>query len=67
MEIVETFPNDQLMAMNSSIPWYADFVNYLACNSILLSSSRNKERNFFTMLNLTKGMILYCLRGVRIK
>ena len=31
-EIVETFPDEKLMAMNSYIPWYVDFVNYVACN-----------------------------------
>ena len=31
-EIVETFLDEQLMAMNILVPWYADFVNYLVCN-----------------------------------
>ena len=34
------------MAMNSSIPWYADFVNYLACN-VLPSKVKSQQRKKF--------------------
>ena len=31
-EIEESFPDEQLLAMEAHFPWYAYFVNYLACN-----------------------------------
>ena len=31
-EIEESFPDEQLLVMESHFPWYAYFVNYLACN-----------------------------------
>ena len=31
-KIEESFPNEQLLAMEAHLPWYVDFVNYLACN-----------------------------------
>ena len=30
--IDEHFPNEQIMAIRDYIPWFADFVNYLACH-----------------------------------
>ena len=32
IEIEESFPDEQFLAMEAHFPWYADFVNYLACN-----------------------------------
>ena len=31
-EIEESFPDEKLLVMEGHLPWYADFVNYLACN-----------------------------------
>ena len=31
-KIRESFPDEQFLVMESHLPWYADFVNYLACN-----------------------------------
>ncbi|XP_070025268.1 uncharacterized protein [Nicotiana sylvestris] len=34
-DILETFPNEQLLATNlEKVPWYADFANYLACGIV---------------------------------
>ena len=29
--IQEMFPNEQLMRVDSIVPWFANYVNYLAC------------------------------------
>ena len=44
-KIEESFPYDQLLAMEAQLPWYADFVNYLACNVLppRLSSQQKKK------------------------
>ena len=45
--INESFPNEQLFALHSAqAPWYANFVNYLACGIISPGLSFQK-RNFF--------------------
>ena len=31
-KIEESFSNEQLLVMEAHLSWYADFVNYLACN-----------------------------------
>ena len=33
-ELVEIFPNDQLLMLSVQTPWYADIVNYLACEIV---------------------------------
>ena len=56
-EIIKTFPDEKLMTMDNSIPWYADFVNYLACNVLHPElKSQQRKKIFFVML-----------RGVQIK
>ena len=30
-DIDESFPNEQLFGVDTSAPWYANFVNFLAC------------------------------------
>ena len=44
-EIEESFPDEQLLAMEAHLPWYVDFVNYLACNVLpsRLSSQQKKK------------------------
>ena len=31
VEIVEIFPDEQLLMLSIQTPWYTDIVNYLAC------------------------------------
>ena len=31
-KIEESFPDEQLLVVEASLPWYADIVNFLACN-----------------------------------
>ncbi|XP_070676276.1 uncharacterized protein, partial [Malus domestica] len=40
--ILETFPDEQLMSIEVSVPWYADLVNYLA--SKVIPSELNKNQ-----------------------
>ncbi|KAM1185235.1 hypothetical protein ACFX2G_014863 [Malus domestica] len=42
MPIPETFPDEQLMSIEVSVPWYADLVNYLA--SKVIPSELNKNQ-----------------------
>ena len=32
MKIEESFSDEQFLVMETHLPWYANFVNYLACN-----------------------------------
>ena len=45
-EIEEWFPNEQLLAMEALFPWYAYFVNYLACNVLLPGLSSQHKKKF---------------------
>ena len=38
-EIEESFSDEQLLVMEAHLPWYVDFVNYLACNVLPLGLS----------------------------
>ena len=44
-KIEESFSDEQLLVMKAYLPWYAYFVNYLACNVLPhgLSSQRKKK------------------------
>ena len=37
--IQEMFLDEQLMRIEASVPWYADYVNYLACGVLPLDLS----------------------------
>ena len=44
-KIEESFPYEQFLAMEAHLPWYVDFVNYLACIVLpprLSSQQKNK-------------------------
>ena len=41
-----TFPDEQLMAMNSLILWYANFVNYLAYNVFPIELKSQQRKTF---------------------
>ena len=38
-KIEENFPNEQLFQLSVQLPWYADIVNYLACEIMPLEFS----------------------------
>ena len=46
IEIDESFPNEQLLAMEAYFPWYADFANYLACNVLPPGLSSQQKKKF---------------------
>ena len=60
-EIINNFLSEQLW------PWYANFVNYLACNELPPKIKSHQKRNFSVMLYLTNRMTLYCLGIENIK
>ena len=45
-KIEESFSDEQLLAMEAQFPWYADFVNYLACNVLPLGLSSQQKKKF---------------------
>ena len=47
VEIEESFLDEQLLMMEAHLPWYADFVNYLACNVLPLELSFQHKKKFF--------------------
>ena len=47
VEIKESFLDEQLLVMEAHLPWYADFVNYLACNVLPLELSFQHTKKFF--------------------
>ena len=44
--IQEMFPNEQLMRVESILPWLADYMNYLACKVLPLELSPQQKRKF---------------------
>ena len=45
-EIEELFPNEQLMMVDTSLPWYADIVNFLACKVLPRDLSSQQRKKF---------------------
>ena len=45
-KIGESFPDEQLLAMKAHLPWYADFVNYLACNVLPPGLNSQQKKKF---------------------
>ena len=45
-EIEAFFSNKQLMVMETRLPWYADFVNYLTCNLLPPGLSSQQRKKF---------------------
>ena len=64
-EIVEIFPDEQLLMLLVQIPWYADIVNYLAYGIIPCEFSYQQKRKLRTdcRLYIWDGPLLY-RRGV---
>ena len=46
LEIEESSLDEQLLAVEAHFPWYADFVNYLACNVLPLRLSSQQKNKF---------------------
>lgn len=46
----ETFPDEQLYAAQVKEPWYADFVNYLACGVLRNDLTSQDKKKFFSMV-----------------
>ena len=46
IEIEESFLDEQLLVMEAHFPWYADFVNYLACNVLPPGLSSQHKKKF---------------------
>ena len=44
-EIEESFPDEQLFVTEAHLPWYADFVNYLACNVLPPELSHQQKKS----------------------
>ena len=46
----ETFPDEQLYVAQVKEPWYADFVNYLACGVLRNDLTYQDKKKFFSMV-----------------
>ncbi|XP_008245146.2 PREDICTED: uncharacterized protein LOC103343257 [Prunus mume] len=46
----ETFPDEQLFVAQVKEPWYADFVNYLACGVLRNDLTYQDKKKFFSMV-----------------
>ncbi|CAL8993287.1 unnamed protein product, partial [Prunus brigantina] len=46
----ETFPDEQLYVVQVKEPWYADFVNYLACGVLRNDLTYRDKKKFFSMV-----------------
>ena len=51
-EIVEIFPDEQLLMLSVQTPWYADIVNCLACGIMLCEFSYQQKRKLRTNCRL---------------
>ena len=49
-EIRDSFAEEQLMSIDDSEPWYADYANYLASMVIPEYMNRQERKKFFTQL-----------------
>ncbi|CAM8889477.1 unnamed protein product [Rhodiola kirilowii] len=49
LQMTDSLASEQLMSVDVGIaPWYADFMNYLACGIISLDQSHNQKRKFLS-------------------
>ncbi|CAL8119103.1 unnamed protein product [Prunus armeniaca] len=46
----ETFPDEQLYVVQVKEPWYADFINYLACGVLRNDLTYQDKKKFFSMV-----------------
>ncbi|CAM8965152.1 unnamed protein product [Rhodiola kirilowii] len=63
LPINDSLVNEQLMHIDvDNVPWYADFVNFLACGILPPDLSHNQKRKSSSpTLKGTSGMILSCI------
>ena len=47
-EIRDSFPDEQLMSIDDSEPWYADYANYLASRAVPENMGRQERMRFFS-------------------
>lgn len=47
-EIRDSFPDEQLMIIDDSEPWYADYAHYLASRAVPEDMGRQERRRFFS-------------------
>ena len=45
-DIEESLPDEQLLVMEAHLPWYENFVNYLACNVLPPELSFQHKKKF---------------------
>lgn len=62
-EIRDSFPEEQLMSITDSEPWYADYANYLASRLISEHMTRHERKRFFTQLRCPDQVIRSCVSG----
>ncbi|KAM6553959.1 hypothetical protein CsatB_014721 [Cannabis sativa] len=48
VQINEDFPDEQLFLLNSTVPWFADYVNYLAADIIPPDLTRQQLKKFYS-------------------
>ena len=66
-EIRDSFPEEQLMSINDSEPWYVDYANYLTSRIIPEHMNRHERKRFFAQLKYYFGTNLSCSEDVQIK
>ncbi|XP_060962021.1 uncharacterized protein LOC115722590 [Cannabis sativa] len=48
VQINEDFPDEQLFPLNSTVPWFSDYVNYLAADIIPSDLTRQQLKKFYS-------------------
>ncbi|XP_030477993.2 uncharacterized protein LOC115695035 [Cannabis sativa] len=48
VQINEDFPDEKLFLLNSTVPWFADYVNYLAADIISPDLTRQQLKKFYS-------------------
>ena len=61
-KIEESLPDEQLLVMEAYLPWYADFVNYLACNVLPPGLSSQQKKKFLHDVKLYKWDYLFLFK-----
>ena len=65
--IQKMFPDEQLMRVDSIVPWFANYVNYPTCKVLPPELSSQQKKKFLHDVKVIFGMIPCCLKGGRIK
>ena len=67
IEIDEYFPNEQMLIVDASLPWYANIFNYLACNVLPPELNSRHKKKLLHDVKCYNGMTLCCFLDVPIK